>query len=208
MWVAACYFFLFVLSGTDAAVLATLREFLSARDGIQHMQQLNRRFDHGYVGSQLSIDFVVCGRQGARSLACTSKGDAEFFERALFVPEGQDNGLYFWAPRRFGKIYASGVMPTSSPVAGTVRAVLTSARRRYLVFVVPVRTTATTTLQAFANCWLTRAWMVGAVQRMVFDLRARAKTSCVGLRLRTARALWARDIPCPIEADDENSSHH
>lgn len=62
VWVDAYYFSLFALSGTDVAVSAAPREFLTARVGIQHMQQLNRRFDHGYVESQLSIDFVVFGR--------------------------------------------------------------------------------------------------------------------------------------------------
>ena len=62
--VADCFPFLSLLfsSGVDVAALTALREYLSARDGNQHIQELNRRFNHGCVGTQLSIDSVVYGR--------------------------------------------------------------------------------------------------------------------------------------------------
>lgn len=194
----------------DAAALTVLREFLSARDGIQHMQQLNRRYDHGYVGTQLSIDSVVYGRQGARSLSRAPKGDARVFERALFVPKDQDNnGLYFLgATTGSGKNYTAEQV-TADLIAGgwdESGCFNKCPGRRTLVFVVPGKDNRDNYVANVRQLLADQGMDSKDAERMVFDLPRAGENILHWIEATRGKgAVGVHKIPCPIEADDERS---
>jgi len=123
------------------------------------------------------------------------KAMREFFERALFAPKDQNNnGLYFLgATTGSGKNYTAEQV-TADLIAGgwdDSGCFNKCPGRRYLVFVVPGKDNRDNYVANVHKLLVDQGMDGDAAQRMVFDLPRAGEISCVGLRLRAARALWA-----------------
>ena len=144
------------------------------------------------------------------------KAMREFFERALFVPQEQDgakdqdnNGLYFLgATTGSGKNYTAEQV-TADLIAGgwdESGCFNKCPGRRTLVFVVPGKDNRDNYVASVRELLVNQGMSCEDATRMVFDL-PRAGESVLNW-IETTRgkgAEGAREIPCPIEADDENS---
>ena len=144
------------------------------------------------------------------------KAMREFFERALFVPKDQDNtkdqdnnGLYFLgATTGSGKNYTAEQV-TADLIAGgwdESGCFNKCPGRRYLVFVVPGKDNRDNYVAGVRELLVDQGMNSEDAARMVFDL-PRAGESLLNW-IETTRgkgAVDVRDIPCPIEADDESS---
>lgn len=144
------------------------------------------------------------------------KAMREFFERALFVPKGQDNagdqdnnGLYFLgATTGSGKNYTAEQV-TADLIAGgwdDSGCFNKCPGRRYLVFVVPGKDNRDNYVASVRKLLVERGMDSDAAQRMVFDLPRAGENILHWIEATRGKgAVGVRKIPCPIEADDESS---
>lgn len=138
------------------------------------------------------------------------KAMREFFERALFAPKDQDNnGLYFLgATTGSGKNYTAEQV-TADLIAGgwdDSGCFNKCPGRRYLVFVVPGKDNRDNYVASVRALLADQGMDSIDAERMVFDL-PRAGESLLNW-IETTRGkgfVGAREIACPIEADDETS---
>lgn len=138
------------------------------------------------------------------------KAMREFFERALFAPKDQDNnGLYFLgATTGSGKNYTAEQV-TADLIAGgwdDSGCFNKCPGRRYLVFVVPGKDNRDNYVASVRKLLVDQGMDGDAAQRMVFDLPRAGESLLNWIETTHGKgAVGVRDIPCPIEADDESS---
>lgn len=138
------------------------------------------------------------------------KAMREFFERALFAPKDQDNnGLYFLgATTGSGKNYTAEQV-TADLIAGgwdDSGCFNKCPGRRYLVFVVPGKDNRDNYVASVRKLLVDQGMDGDAAQRMVFDLPRAGESLLNWIETTHGKgAVGVRDIPCPIEADDERS---
>lgn len=138
------------------------------------------------------------------------KAMREFFERALFAPKDQDNnGLYFLgATTGSGKNYTAEQV-TADLIAGgwdDSGCFNKCPGRRYLVFVVPGKDNRDNYVTGVRKLLVDQGMDGDAAQRMVFDLPRAGENILRWIEATRGKgAVGVRDIPCPIEADDESS---
>ena len=138
------------------------------------------------------------------------KAMREFFERALFAPKDQDNnGLYFLgATTGSGKNYTAEQV-TADLIAGgwdDSGCFNKCPGRRYLVFVVPGKDNRDNYVAGVRKLLVDQGMDGDAAQRMVFDLPRAGENILRWIEATRGKgAVGVRDIPCPIEADDESS---
>lgn len=138
------------------------------------------------------------------------KAMREFFERALFAPKDQgNNGLYFLgATTGSGKNYTAEQV-TADLIAGgwdDSGCFNKCPGRRYLVFVVPGKDNRDNYVASVRKLLVEQGMDGDAAQRMVFDLPRAGDNILHWIETTRGKgAVGVRDIPCPIEADDESS---
>lgn len=138
------------------------------------------------------------------------KAMREFFERALFVPQDQDNnGLYFLgATTGSGKNYTAEQV-TADLIAGgwdESGCFNKCPGRRTLVFVVPGKDNRDNYVANVRQLLVDQGMDSKDAARMVFDLPRAGENILHWIEgTRGKGAVGVRKIPCPIEADDENS---
>lgn len=138
------------------------------------------------------------------------KAMREFFERALFAPKDQDNnGLYFLgATTGSGKNYTAEQV-TADLIAGgwdDSGCFNKCPGRRYLVFVVPGKDNRDNYVASVRKLLVEQGMDGDAARRMVFDLPRAGENILHWIETTHGKgAVGVRDIPCPIEADDESS---
>ena len=122
------------------------------------------------------------------------KAMREFFERALFAPKDQGNGLYFLgATTGSGKNYTAEQV-TADLIAGgwdDSGCFNKCPGRRYLVFVVPGKDNRDNYVASVRKLLVEQGMDGDARSAWCSIFRVRAITSCIGLRLRAVRAPWA-----------------
>lgn len=138
------------------------------------------------------------------------KAMREFFERALFVPQDQDNnGLYFLgATTGSGKNYTAEQV-TADLIAGgwdESGCFNKCPGRRTLVFVVPGKDNRDNYVANVRQLLVDQGMDSKDAARMVFDLPRAGENILHWIEATRGKgAVGVRKIPCPIEADDENS---
>lgn len=138
------------------------------------------------------------------------KAMREFFERALFVPKDQDNnGLYFLgATTGSGKNYTAEQV-TADLIAGgwdESGCFNKCPGRRTLVFVVPGKDNRDNYVASVRELLVGQGMDCDEAARMVFDLPRAGENILHWIEATRGKgAVGVRKIPCPIEADDENS---
>lgn len=138
------------------------------------------------------------------------KAMREFFERALFAPKDQNNnGLYFLgATTGSGKNYTAEQV-TADLIAGgwdDSGCFNKCPGRRYLVFVVPGKDNRDNYVANVHKLLVDQGMDGDAAQRMVFDLPRAGENILRWIETTRGKgAVGVRDIPCPIEADNESS---
>lgn len=144
------------------------------------------------------------------------KAMREFFERALFVPKDQDgakdqgnNGLYFLgATTGSGKNYTAEQV-TADLIAGgwdESGCFNKCPGRRTLVFVVPGKDNRDNYVASVRQLLVDQGMDSKDAARMVFDLPRAGENILHWIEATRGKgAVGVRKIPCPIEADDENS---
>lgn len=138
------------------------------------------------------------------------KAMREFFERALFAPKDQDNnGLYFLgATTGSGKNYTAEQV-TADLIAGgwdDSGCFNKCPGRRYLVFVVPGKDNRDNYVAGVRKLLVDQGMDGDVVQRIVFELPRAGENILRWIETTRGKgAVGVRDIPCPIEADDEGS---
>lgn len=134
----------------------------------------------------------------------------DFFERALFVPKGQDNnGLYFLgATTGSGKNYTAEQV-TAGLIAGgwdESGCFNKCPGRRTLVFVVPGKDNRDNYVANVRELLVGQGMSSDEAARMVFDIPRTGENILHWIETTRGKgAVGVRDIPCPIEADDESS---
>lgn len=144
------------------------------------------------------------------------KAMREFFERALFVPKDQDdakdqdnNGLYFLgATTGSGKNYTAEQV-TADLIAGgwdESGCFNKCPGRRTLVFVVPGKDNRDNYVASVRELLVEQGMSCDEAARMVFDLPRAGENILHWIEATRGKgAVGVREIPCPIEADDESS---
>lgn len=138
------------------------------------------------------------------------KAMRDFFERALFVPKDQDNnGLYFLgATTGSGKNYTAEQV-TADLIAGgwdESGCFNKCPGRRTLVFVVPGKDNRDNYVANVRQLLVDQGMDSKDAARMVFDLPRAGENILHWIEATRGKgAVGVRKIPCPIEADDENS---
>ena len=144
------------------------------------------------------------------------KAMREFFERALFVPQDRDgakdqdnNGLYFLgATTGSGKNYTAEQV-TADLIAGgwdESGCFNKCPGRRTLVFVVPGKDNRDNYVASVRELLVGQGKDCDEAARMVFDLPRAGENILHWIEATRGKgAVGVRKIPCPIEADDENS---
>lgn len=138
------------------------------------------------------------------------KAMREFFERALFAPKDQDNnGLYFLgATTGSGKNYTAEQV-TADLIAGGwdgSGCFNKCPGRRTLVFVVPGKDNRDNYVANVRRLLVDQGMDSKDAARMVFDLPRAGENILHWIEATRGKgAVGVRKIPCPIEADDENS---
>lgn len=138
------------------------------------------------------------------------KAMREFFERALFVPQDQDNnGLYFLgATTGSGKNYTAEQV-TADLIAGgwdESGCFNKCPGRRTLVFVVPGKDNRDNYVANVRQLLVDQGMDSKDAARMVFDPPRAGENILHWIEATRGKgAVGVRKIPCPIEADDENS---
>lgn len=138
------------------------------------------------------------------------KAMREFFERALFVPKDQDNnGLYFLgATTGSGKNYTAEQV-TADLIAGgwdESGCFNKCPGRRYLVFVVPGKDNRDNYVANVRKLLVDQGMDPKDAERMVFDLPRAGESVLHWIETTRGKGFaGVREIPCPIDADDESS---
>lgn len=138
------------------------------------------------------------------------KAMREFFERVLFIPKDQgNNGLYFLgATTGSGKNYTAEQV-TADLIAGgwdESGCFNKCPGRRTLVFVVPGKDNRDNYVASVRQLLVDQGMDSKDAARMVFDLPRAGENILHWIEATRGKgAVGVRKIPCPIEADDENS---
>lgn len=144
------------------------------------------------------------------------KAMREFFERVLFVPKDPDNaedqdnnGLYFLgASTGSGKNYTAEQV-TADLIAGgwdESGCFNKCPGRRYLVFVVPGKDNRDNYVANVRKLLVDQGMDPKDAERMVFDLPRAGESVLHWIEdTRGKGFVGVREIPCPIDADDEIS---
>lgn len=144
------------------------------------------------------------------------KAMREFFERVLFVPKDPDNaedqdnnGLYFLgATTGSGKNYTAEQV-TADLIAGgwdESGCFNKCPGRRYLVFVVPGKDNRDNYVANVRKLLVDQGMDPKDAERMVFDLPRAGESVLHWIETTRGKGFdGVREIPCPIDADDESS---